>query len=125
MKFLIDNALSPEVARGLVEAGHDALHVRERNLQEADDEVLFELAEREGRVLVSADTDFGTLLALREATRPSVILFRHGVTRQPALQVGLLLAQLDDLTDALEQGSLIAIDGHRVRIRPLPIMRKG
>ncbi len=39
-------------------------------LQAAPDGVLFELAEKEGRVVVSADTDFGTLLALREAARP-------------------------------------------------------
>lgn len=125
MKFLVDNALSPQIARGLEEAGHDAIHARDRGLQVAEDDVLFALAEKEGRVLVSADTDFGTLLALREATRPSVILFRHGVTRRPALQIGILLAQLADLADALDHGSLIAIDESRVRVRPLPIMRKG
>ena len=57
MKFLIDNALSPEVARLLSDAGHDAVHVRDYGLQAASDLLLLELAEQEDRMLVSADTD--------------------------------------------------------------------
>ena len=67
MKFLIDNALSPALAILLQQASHDAIHVRSMGLQHADDEVIFDRAAVERRILVPADADFGTLLAVRSS----------------------------------------------------------
>jgi predicted nuclease of predicted toxin-antitoxin system len=122
VRFLVDNAVSPSVAAGLLREGHDALHIRDRGLANRDDELLFELAARENRILISADTDFATLLALRRASKPSVILFRHRAPRRPEEQLRLLLAQLSQLSEPLEQGSLVSIEDARVRVRLLPLI---
>ena len=58
-------------------AGHDCAHVYEVGLGGQPDERVMAVADRDGRILISADTDFGELLANAPVLAPSVILLRR------------------------------------------------
>ena len=120
MKLLVDEALQNAVALSLTEAGHDATHVRLLGLVGHTDDEVMALALREDRVLVTTDTDFGTILALTGATGPNVVLLR-GVGDSAEERVAAILDVLPRIDDELSQGAVVVIEEDRYRIRYLPI----
>ena len=120
MKFLIDNALSPQIAQILRDHGHDAVHVRDLGLNRASDEIIIELALKQERILLSADTDFGTLLALWGRQGPSFILLRES-DKKPHRQAARIIENLPFIQNDLRQGAIVVFEDHRIRIRKLPI----
>ena len=91
-------------------------------MQAATDAEVLSRADQEERVVVLADTDFGTLLAARRTRSPSVVLFRGGVSRRPEQQAGLLLANLASVQDDPEIGVILVIEPGRMRVRELPVV---
>ena len=121
MKLLLDNNLSPQLVDLLAEQGHEVEHVRDHGMQAAPDEAVMELAADRGLVLISADTDFGRLLQLSQASGPSVVLVRTAGSRRPPAQTKLLLDNLPEVEDDLIRGALVVFEDTRVRIRDLPL----
>jgi predicted nuclease of predicted toxin-antitoxin system len=96
-------------------------HVRDIGMQSATDLAVMERAEAEQRVVVSADTDFGALLAHSGAKLPSILLIRRLVGRRAAAQASIILANLPATTDDLESGAVVVLTEDWVRIRRLPM----
>ena len=71
-------------------------------------------------MLVSADTDFGALLALGRTAKPAIIISRRTAGRRPEAQAKPLLDCLPDARESLERGSVVVIEETRLRIRSLP-----
>lgn len=121
MRFLIDNALPPRLAQLLTSAGHESMHVRDYGMQSAEDCDVLARALAERRVLVSADADFATLLALQEASHPSFVLFRESDAVSAEQYLDLLLLNLPALGPEFSRGCVAVFRGGRVRVRYLPL----
>ena len=120
MRFLLDECLPGRLAEMLRAAGHDCSHVYDAGLRGQPDEQIMALAERERRILISADTDFGELLANSPVLARSLILIRRSDKRAGPLAT-VILANLADIGDDLDAGALVVISDTRVRTRRLPV----
>lgn len=102
---------------------HDAVHVAEVGLLSASNASIMDWARADRRVIVTNDTDFGTLLAQQGAGGPSFVLFRHLQDRKAEELVSLLLANLDAVAKDLGAGAVVTLTPRHLRVRPLPIRR--
>lgn len=83
-RFLIDNQLPAALSRWLRARGYEAEHVRELDMGQTPDAVIWQLAARTGAVIVTKDEDFAQLTILRpEGVR--VVWLRVGNCRTVVL----------------------------------------
>jgi predicted nuclease of predicted toxin-antitoxin system len=111
----------PIVADLISAAGHDAVAVRALGLQDASDEVILDRALNEDRIVVSHDTDFGTLLAIRRLSKPSFILIRSADPLTANQIADLIIDNIATMTEDLNAGAIVTFARGRLRSRRLPL----
>jgi predicted nuclease of predicted toxin-antitoxin system len=121
VRFLVDENLSPRLCDYLTTVEDTAEHVHDALRAGTSDEDIFDHAVEQDMVVVTADTDFGTLLALAKISKPSVILVRELLSLTVAEQGPLLAANLPQIRETLEEGAIVVFSLTDIRVRPLPI----
>ena len=108
----MDRCAGARLAEWLRINGHDIVEARELG-PDPGDRALLELAESDGRVLVTIDTDFGELIHLHDVPHA-------GLVRLPdvpaAHRIALMAELLDRHREALESRSIVTVRGGRIRI---------
>lgn len=120
MKALLDMPVSASLLSVLETHGHEGVHAQQLGLDRAPDEDLLELAQREHRVVITADLDFPRMLALSAAEGPGLILFRGGTYTDEEMR-GLLERVLEAVEPEMLESSICVVDKQRVRITRLPL----
>ena len=105
MTFLVDAQLPPALARWLREAGHEAQHVSEVGLREAEDGPIWMYALSVQAVIVTKDEDFAER-ASRTVNSPIIVWLRIGNATNPAL-FEWLQPRWPQVLTLLEQGQCL------------------
>jgi len=121
MKLLLDQGLPRSAAEFLRIGGMDTVHVGEVGFAAAADESILELGRQQGRIVVTLDADFHTILALSGADSPSVIRIRIEGLRGTELAY-LLQDVLAGCGADLEKGAAVVVQVGRIRVRHLPLL---
>jgi len=87
----------------------------------ASDEEILARALQENRIVVSADSDFGVILATQEASQPSFILFRDPNLLVAQDYANMLIPAIGVLAPELATGCVAVFRNSRLRVRKLPL----
>lgn len=99
MKLLVDAQLPHRLVQGLITDGHDAIHTTDLQLgNRTPDEDIAAIAAKEGRIVVTKDSDFVTTFWLNRKP-PNLLLISTGnITNVALLQI--IAANLGTLESA-------------------------
>jgi predicted nuclease of predicted toxin-antitoxin system len=120
MKILVDMNLSPAWVNFLTSAGYEAAHWSEIGSGDASDFELMAWAGENGYVVLTADLDFGAILAASKRSGPSVVQLRSDILTPHAIGNAVIRA-LQQARQELSDGALMSFDAAHARLRILPM----
>ena len=116
MKFLVDRCAGRRLAEWLRAEGHDVFESRQLG-PDPGDLALLQQAAREKRVLVTIDTDFGTLIFVSDVPHRGLVRLPDVAAEKRILIFEEILARH---TKDLEAGAIITVRGNRIRVSHAP-----
>lgn len=120
IRLLLDQGLPRTTAAQLSAAEWDVVHVADRGMSRARDREILDYARRENRVCVTLDADFHAILAVTNATGPTVIRLRQEGLDGKAI-ANLLRTIWPSIEPQVLHGAMITVTERSIRVRRLPI----
>ena len=118
MRFLADQDIYAVTVRLLRQIGHDAVTAAEVGQSRATDSELLAVAQREGRILITRDRDFGGLVFLQHLGAGIIYL------RISSLSLDAVHAELERVLRLYSEedlhGAFVVVEAGRHRFRRLP-----
>ena len=118
-RILSDENIPPTLTQALRSANHDVLSILDLGLQGASDEDILKAANKDARILLTADKDFGLILELGPlAGRGRIILLRYQILDWNKIAAELTTALEATAADfASASALLIVLSEGQYRIR--------
>jgi predicted nuclease of predicted toxin-antitoxin system len=118
MKFLVDQDVYAATSRHLSDLGHDVVLAAQGGLSQASDEDLLRAAREQGRILVTRDRDFGSLVFVN-VLGAGVMYLRMRPATQAAVHLEMEKA-LAAYTEQELRNAFVVVEpgGHRIRRLP-------
>ncbi len=120
MKVLIDMNLSPDWVQEFKLHEIESTHWTAVGKFDAPDIELMDWARINNYIVFTHDLDFGTILAITKAEKPSVIQVRTQNVSVDHLS-NMVIFSIKHYSDLLEDGALLILDEDKKRIRILPL----
>jgi predicted nuclease of predicted toxin-antitoxin system len=116
-KFVIDEDMPRSTGAALKKHGYDVKDIRDYGLRGAEDEEIYEFAQREGAVILTGDRGFGNILRFPLGSHSGIII-AHFPNEMSTMEINhQLLERFKNLTEDDYKGNLIVIEPQKIRIR--------
>ena len=116
-KFVIDEDMPRSTGTILKEHGYDIKDVRDYGFRGAEDEEIYEFAQREKAVILTGDRDFGNILRFPLGNHFGIVI-AHFPNEMLTVEINRqLLERFKDLSEGDFKRNLIIIEPWKIRIR--------
>ena len=112
---MLDTCVWGGTKAALLAAGHDVIWSGDWERDPGDEEIL-EIAQRESRVLITLDKDFGEMAIVRGLPHCGIVRLVSVMARRQAAICMMILSRYGT---ELQEGAIITASENRLRIRPM------